>query len=178
MNWQSLPPLLERRDELAVVVGPDRCVYALGGFGGNRNATLRTVERFDVHTQDWQPIAPMKEPRRALSAVALPDGIYVIGGYNGAAQGVKGKTQTQQYLSSVEKYDFATRRWSSVAKLNEPRCSLAAVASQDCQYIYAIGGFNGAPTDTVERYDVISNTWEVVTSMIHMRFMHTATIIS
>ena len=53
MSWHSLPPLLERRDELAVVVGPDRCVYALGGFGGNRNATLRTVERFDVHTQDW-----------------------------------------------------------------------------------------------------------------------------
>lgn len=36
----------------------------------------------------------MNECRRALSLVALPDGIYAIGGYNG-----------KRYLSSVEKYD-------------------------------------------------------------------------
>lgn len=35
----------------------------------------------------------MNEARRALAAVALPDGIYAIGGYNG-----------KEYLSSVEKY--------------------------------------------------------------------------
>lgn len=34
----------------------------------------------------------MNSSRRALAAVALPDGIYAIGGYDG-----------QQYLSSVEK---------------------------------------------------------------------------
>ena len=34
----------------------------------------------------------LNEPRRALSLVALPDGIYAIGGYNG-----------KEYLSSVEK---------------------------------------------------------------------------
>jgi hypothetical protein len=35
----------------------------------------------------------MNECRRALALVALPDGIYAIGGYNG-----------HSYLSSVEKY--------------------------------------------------------------------------
>jgi hypothetical protein len=34
----------------------------------------------------------LKEHRRALSLVALPDGVYAIGGYNG-----------KDYLSSVEK---------------------------------------------------------------------------
>lgn len=37
----------------------------------------------------------MTEARRALAAVALPDGIYAIGGYDG-----------KQYLSSVEKYNY------------------------------------------------------------------------
>jgi len=40
-------------------------------------------------------LPPMKESRRALAAVALPDGIYAIGGYDG-----------RQYLSSVEKFDL------------------------------------------------------------------------
>lgn len=43
----------------------------------------------------------MTEARRALAAVALPDGIYAIGGYDG-----------KQYLSSVEKYNYT--RYSSV----------------------------------------------------------------
>lgn len=37
----------------------------------------------------------MKEARRALAAVALPDGIYAIGGYDG-----------RQYLATVEKFDL------------------------------------------------------------------------
>ena len=43
----------------------------------------------------------MKEPRRALTAVALPDGIYAIGGYNG-----------KEYVNTVEKYDFFANEWT------------------------------------------------------------------
>jgi len=35
----------------------------------------------------------MDEGKRAISAVALPDGLYVLGGYNG-----------KEYLNSVQKY--------------------------------------------------------------------------
>jgi len=34
MKWHSLPPMLLRRDELAVTVGPDMKIYAIGGYGG------------------------------------------------------------------------------------------------------------------------------------------------
>jgi len=40
-------------------------------------------------------LPPMKEARRALAAVVLPDGIYAIGGYDG-----------RQYLATVEKFDL------------------------------------------------------------------------
>jgi influenza virus NS1A-binding protein len=39
-----------------------------------------------------EPIANLNIPRRALSAVTLPDGIYAIGGFDG-----------KNYLSSVER---------------------------------------------------------------------------
>ena len=53
---------------------------------------MRTAERFDFATGEWEMLPEMNEARRALAAVALPDGIYAIGGYDG-----------KQYLSSVEK---------------------------------------------------------------------------
>jgi len=37
----------------------------------------------------------MSTPRRALTVVTLPDGIYAIGGYDGS-----------KYLNSVEKFDI------------------------------------------------------------------------
>lgn len=138
-----------KRDELAACLGPDNKIYAIGGYGGGENACLQTAERFDLTTGKWELIAPMKEGRRALAAVALPDGIYAIGGYNG-----------KEYINSVEKYDFFTNEWTLIKPMSTPRCTLSAVASSDCQYIYVIGGFNGSSLNTVERYNVHDEVWE------------------
>ena len=138
-----------KRDELAACLGPDGRIYAIGGYGGGDNTCLSTAERFDFKTGKWEMITPMKEPRRALSAVALPDGIYAIGGYNG-----------KEYISTVEKFDFFTNEWVTVKRMKKARCTLSAVASTDCQYLYAIGGFNGSALNSVERYDVNKEEWE------------------
>jgi hypothetical protein len=63
----------------------------------------------------------MKEARRALAAVALPDGIYAIGGYDG-----------RQYLATVEKFDLQKQEWFYVKSMNTARCTLSAVTSNDC----------------------------------------------
>lgn len=110
-----------KRDELASCIGPDNKIYALGGYGGGDNSCLASAERYDPFTGKWELIAPMKEARRALSAIALPDGIYAIGGYNG-----------KEYLSSVERYDICVNEWVPVKSMHKARCTLAAVASSDC----------------------------------------------
>lgn len=92
--WKRLECLNERRDELAVTVGRDSRIYAIGGFGGCDNTCLRSVERYDPVTRKWEFTRPMNTSRRALSAVTLADGIYAIGGFDGMS-----------YLRSVEKYD-------------------------------------------------------------------------
>ena len=58
--------------------------------------------------------------------------------------------------------------------MNTSRCTLSAVASSDCQYIYALGGFNGNSLDLVERYNTMTDEWEFITPMISKRFMHEA----
>ncbi len=58
--------------------------------------------------------------------------------------------------------------------MQRSRCTLAAVPSGDFQYIYALGGFNGSSLDMVERYDIMSDKWEIVAPMISKRFMHEA----
>ena len=62
--------------------------------------------------------------------------------------------------------------------MNHPRCSLSAVVTNDFAYIYAIGGFDSSPLNLVERYSVISESWEIVTPMKHKRFMHNSVILS
>jgi len=49
--------------------------------------------------------------------------------------------------------------------MNNPRCTLAAVGSGDCQYIFAMGGFDGKALNVVERYSVVNDCWEFVTPM-------------
>lgn len=67
-----------------------------------------------------------------MAVVAMPDGIYAIGGYDGA-----------KYLATIERYDLITETWSPVKPMNVARCTLSAVASSDYQYIYVLGGYNG-----------------------------------
>jgi len=48
-------------------------------------------------------LPPMSDARRALAIVAMPDGIYAIGGYDG-----------QKYLATVEKYCLLQNKWTKV----------------------------------------------------------------
>ena len=34
-KWDRMPYMIMRRDELAVTVGPDNKIYAVGGYGGS-----------------------------------------------------------------------------------------------------------------------------------------------
>jgi Kelch motif len=55
---------------------------------------LNSAERYDPSTGKWEELPPMLESRRSLALVAMPDGVYAIGGYNGS-----------NYLATVEKFD-------------------------------------------------------------------------
>lgn len=160
--------MLNRRDELACCLGPDNKIYAIGGYGGSANAScLKTVEKFDPLANKWELVASMNEGRRALAAVAMPDGIYAIGGYNG-----------KDYIDSVERYDLITDHWTFVSKLTSPKCTMSALASPDFQSIYVLGGFNGVQLNEIEQYDINSQQFIAFgPPMSQKRFMHSSVMI-
>ena len=164
--WTSIASLNLRRDEVAATFGPDGWLYAIGGYGGAENKWLISTEKYSFKNKSWTILGSMNNPRRALSAVSLPNGVYAIGGYDG-----------EHYLNTVERYDQDSNTWVSVAKMKQKRCTLSSVRSNDCRYIYSIGGFNGGALETVERYDVIDNKWEFIKSMKSKRFMHASVMI-
>ncbi len=78
-------------------------LYLVGG-----RTTL--AERFDPDTEEWIPLASMKERRIECGAVAMLGCVYVTGGYS-CSKGT--------YLQSVEKYDPHTDTWGMVGDLPE-----------------------------------------------------------
>lgn len=86
----SLKPMNTARDELSLVHA-NGYLYAIGG-GGNDGENLRSVERYDLGLNRWEPVENMLIPRRAHSVVSLGSSIYVFGGFDGL-----------KYLCSVER---------------------------------------------------------------------------
>ncbi|KAM3877101.1 kelch-like protein 23 [Diretmus argenteus] len=78
-------------------------LYLVGG-----QTTL--AERYDPETEEWIPLANMKEKRMECGAVAMLGCVYVTGGYS-CSKGT--------YLQSVEKYDPRTDSWDIVGELPE-----------------------------------------------------------
>ena len=157
----------EARDELAVCLGKDDKIYAIGGFGANNQEPLKSVQVYDIGADKWTFAPSLKAPRRALAAASLADGIYAIGGFDG-----------HQHLCSVEKYEQGSREWVSVASLKKGRCTHSAVSVFDSQQIIVSGGFDQVPLETIEKYSLISNEWQVLTKMPSARFMHGSMLIT
>lgn len=58
-------------------------------------------------------------------------------------------TQLRSKFVSIGRYDYVENKWYKVTPMNHARCSLSAVVSPDCQYIYAMGGFDSSPLNLV-----------------------------
>jgi influenza virus NS1A-binding protein len=156
-RWIDLPKMTTRRREFSLIYGPDNCIYAMGGsdekeyINNNHSNVLKSVDKFDLDKNAWLKAEDMNKSRKGFGAVLMPDGIYVMGGYDG-----------EGYLNSVEKYDFNTKRWRYIEDMNFPKSHFSAVSSLDYQYIYSIGGYDGKALSYIERYDILTNKWEIV----------------
>lgn len=67
------------------------CIYAAGGYDGQDQ--LNSVERFDVETETWTFVAPMKHRRSALGITVHQGRIYVLGEALGGLVRVKNTLQ-------------------------------------------------------------------------------------
>jgi hypothetical protein len=88
------------------------------------------------------------------SACAVAGLIYVIGG----------QRNSDIVVTSVHSFHPATNAWSTVAPMLSPRVGFTTFVLGGS--IYAAGGYDGSSLlSSVERYDVASDNWEVVSDM-------------
>src|SRR5258707_2551742 len=106
--WTPLSPMNAARAGAAAAVIDDG-IYVIGGrqsTGGpcSGGPYLTTVEKYDIDTNTWSPVAPLLNARSDLAAVAHGGKIYVFGGCSDTG-----------VTKEVDMYDPQTDTWSRLA---------------------------------------------------------------
>jgi kelch-like protein 2/3 len=120
---------------------------------GNSMCKDYIIEAMKYHLMGTEQRAQLQTPRTQLrKSIGLPKAILVIGG------------QAPKAIRSVEKFDFAVQKWTTVAELNSRRCRCGVAVHNGL--VYAVGGFDGSSrVRSVECYEVARDRWSVVESM-------------
>ena len=53
-------------------------LYAVGGTSNNRNSSSKSVDEFDITTESWKHLPPMKRPRRSAGKPCNLKSIFVF----------------------------------------------------------------------------------------------------
>ncbi len=162
--WVPAPNLNVGRHSVAVTVGADGLIYAIGGWAGPGNLH-DTVEAFSEASQSWQWQPEMKLPYVISDAGAVTDSsgcIWLVGGGN-----------NQQQFASVLKYDPKNpdAGWQPQAPLQTPRGGMGIAIAQD-DTIYVFGGGNSSGyLKTAEKYDPAVGEWVFIQPMQEERYI-------
>ncbi|XP_073682260.1 kelch domain-containing protein 7A [Garra rufa] len=121
----------------------DNYLFIAVGFQGvDREATpSKKVYCYNPMTSIWSEISPMNEARPHCKLVPLQGHLYAIGG---------------ECLSTVERYDPRTNRWTFVAPLPNETFAVAHKATACNGELFVAGG---TLRYTLLRYNPKTNTW-------------------
>ncbi|XP_074085731.1 kelch-like protein 5 isoform X4 [Macrotis lagotis] len=126
-------------------------LFAVGGMDSTKGAT--SIEKYDLRTNMWTPVANMNGRRLQFGVAVLDDKLYVVGGRDGL------KT-----LNTVECYNPKTKTWSVMPPMSTHRHGLGVAVLEGP--MYAVGGHDGwSYLNTVERWDPQARQWNFVASM-------------
>ena len=107
-GWRTdLAPMLYPRYRHAMTA-LQGMLYSTGGQTPDGRATA-SVERYDPKADAWVELPPMNRARFSHAACSLGGKLYVVGGF---ASG--------EWLTAIERYDPATRRWENLSDLSSP----------------------------------------------------------
>ena len=98
----------------------------------------------------WTAAESMPTPRTEVTAAALENEIYVMGGFDGSGQ----------VTDTVEVYSIANNSWTKGAPLPEPLHHTAAASYNG--KIYVVGGYTSpwSPSNKLFIYDSLQNKWQ------------------
>jgi N-acetylneuraminic acid mutarotase len=146
--WQFGTPMpVVRSGHCACAV--DDKIYVMGGADGD---ALDSVIQYDPATDQWEPRAPLLEPRAYASCSVVDGIIYVTGGLSFGL-----------YTDAVEAYDPSQDAWTTKQAMPLVRAAHASTTVDG--KIYVIGGLQSQAIDSVVVYDPAQDAWEPVASL-------------
>jgi hypothetical protein len=152
-----------------VTLLPAGQVLVAGGYGSGGASTSAEVYSPTLHT--WKNVDPLATRREYHTATVLPSGkVLVAGGFYNDG--------TQHYLTSVEVYDPALERWSTVTSMNAPRMSHTATLLPTGKVLVAGGYSPSGPIASAEVYDPALDTWTTVAPLATARQLHMAALLA
>lgn len=80
--WETMTPLPDERDGLAVVADCKGHIFALGGYTDLHNTPTDTNYRYNIATDTWDTMAPIPDPLAAIDAALINGKIYIPGDVN------------------------------------------------------------------------------------------------
>jgi len=140
----------------------NNCVYVLGGRVPTANKSQVMSNKCCVFNAEkslqWEPIAPMINPREQFQAVMLQGQIVVFGGPDRGIAGAR----------TAEKYDPVTDTWTAAEMLPTVREQHALVVLQN--RLFLLGGLvNRQFARSVETYDITTGQWGMIQNMTSRR---------
>jgi N-acetylneuraminic acid mutarotase len=141
----------------------DGKIYVIGGCTEEPTGktVLAKMNVYDPITNTWTSLAPMPQARTYLSASAVGNKIYAVGGT---------KEAPWDGLRSIFEYDILTNTWRTKKDLITGRWAVSTCSSDNM--IFCIGGLTG-PMDkgqkTVEVYFPLKDSIVTATTMLYGR---------
>ncbi len=129
----------------------------LGGLSGRY--VLSSGFIYDARTKQSTPLPNnMPEARYGFCAVANKRFMYVIGG----------RDADRRVVNTFYRLSLETYQWTTMAPMGAARYACAGVLLDD--YLYIFGGYNDVGAlASVERYSIVTNTWEDLPGMAAAR---------
>ena len=145
----AINPNLNRRQQFGLAL-LEKSLFVIGGRDGLK--TLNTVDCYSLDRDTWISYPSLTSHRYALQATILGDQdeepiLLSVGGHDGWS-----------FLSSVERYDFGAKAWTSVSPMLNARSNFGlALLGNLC---FVLGGRDSASSlNLCEYYNPLTNKW-------------------
>lgn len=138
----------------------DGKLYVLtGSCEGCADPITRRLYRYDPATDTWETSFPWCPHAHVAGAGAVINGKFYVAG---------GRGRDNRDTDKLDVYNPVTNRWTTLARMREPRTGVAAARLQN--KLYVIGESNITPgtgerQNDVDAYDPVTNTWKIKAPM-------------
>jgi hypothetical protein len=150
----------------------NKLIVCGGSYSGFRNidvfvSSCEYLNLLDIQT-GWRLLANMSTARRYAHGTLVADSSLFI---------VSGGDTNGPIVSSCERLNITSNRWSTITSMSTPRYGHRTVILDGL--FLALGGNNGSAfaLSSCERYDVVSNIWTSFSTLLTARYGFAAEVV-